>query len=97
MAARNFLGQAFFSIFGVWGHFCGILLVCSPYGKGQWAGQRAHPNFGFLSSLPPPLFWVCLSVVCPGRRRDPPPQSVQEKPSGNGASDPNASWYGRQH
>lgn len=59
--ARTFVGQAFF---GGWEHFCVILLACSPYEGGQWAGHRAHPNFGFISSLPSHLFWVCLSVVC---------------------------------
>lgn len=59
----------------------------------------AHPNFGFLSSSLPPLLsfgCVCPLCVCPGRRRDPPPQSLQEEPSGNSASDPGASWHGRQ-
>ena len=53
----------------------------------------AHPNFGFLSSL---VFGVFVRCVCPGRRRDPPPQSLQEEPSGNSASDPGASWHRHQ-
>lgn len=74
----------FFLFLSVLGHLSDILLVCSSYRRGQWAGHQAHPNFGFLSSLPPPLFWVCLSVVCPRQRRDPPPPCMQEESSGNG-------------
>lgn len=80
----------------VLGHLSGILLVYSSYRRGQWAGHQAHPNFGFLSSLPPPLFWVCLYIVCLGQRRDPPPPCMQEEPSGNGIKDPGASWHGCQ-
>ncbi len=35
-----------------------------PYGGGQWAGHRAHPNFGFLSSLPPLLSFGCVCPLC---------------------------------
>lgn len=60
-----FLGQRifFFSFLGVLAHLSDILLVCSSYRRGQWAGHRAHPNFWVLSSLPCLVLGVLVRCV----------------------------------
>uniref|UniRef100_A0A3Q1IKS7 BRCT domain-containing protein n=1 Tax=Anabas testudineus TaxID=64144 RepID=A0A3Q1IKS7_ANATE len=51
------------------------------FGEKNKSGEREHPQRFEQSQR---------------SRRDPPPQSLQEEPSGNGASDPCASWHRRQ-
>lgn len=63
--------------------------------NGQDIGHTLIWDFSLLFRLSS-LLGVFVRCVCPGRRRDPPPQSLQEEPSGNSASDPGASWHGRQ-
>lgn len=65
-----------------------------------WTGTmgRTSGTPWFLISLFRLFFLLGVFVRCvrPGRRRDPPPQSLQEEPSGNGASDLGASWHRHQ-
>lgn len=63
-----FLGQRFppphtHTFHGVLGPLGDILLVCSSYRRGQWAGHRAHPNLGF-SLLFRLLSFGCACPLC---------------------------------
>lgn len=95
-----FFRSGFFSFFFFWclgtslWYFIGVFTI-SRGTMGRTSGHTLILDFSLLFRLFS-LLGVFVRRACPGRRRDPPPQSLQKEPSGNSASDPGASWHGHQ-